>query len=176
MQKTERTWFKGAFWQKYGTCFCLILFVGLTAEWQTGYHGLIGYRKDVSEQLAERAEMTDDDAAVFLERIKTLGTEESTRVCYIQRDDEPRWVRNSYTNLAASPISVVYRAVNLNDAVPDWMAQEIRDLHSEYLYVEKTEAEVGKVFNIMTESGDFSCEVLYRIEDDGTNLRLTAVQ
>lgn len=120
--------------------------------------------------------MTDEDAALFLEKIKPLGTEQSTRICYIQRDDEPRWVRNSYTNLAASPISVVYYAVNLNDAVPDWMAQEIRSSHAEYLYVEKTEADIGNVFNNMTEEGEFLSETLYHIEDDGTRLRLKAVQ
>lgn len=166
---------KWAFVQKYGPCLCLILFVALTAEWQTGYHGLIGYRQEVQVQLAERADMIDEDAAVFLEKIGQLGTEHSTRVCYVQRDDEPRWVRNSYTNMEASPVSVVYRAVNLDDAVPDWMAQEIRDSHAEYLYVEKTDADVGKVFNIMTDSGVFSCEVLYRIEDDGARMRLVQV-
>lgn len=164
------------FLQKYGPCVCLILFVALTAEWQTGYHGLIGYRKEVSEQLAERADMMDGDAAVFLEKIGQLGTEQSTRVCYVQRDDEPRWVRNSYTNMEASPISVVYKVVNLDDAVTDWMAQEIRDSHAEYLYVEKTDADVAKVFNIMTDSGAFSCEVLYRIEDDGVRMRLVRMQ
>ena len=166
---------KRPFLLKYGSCICLILFVALTAEWQIGYHGLIGYREEVQEQLAERAEMIDGDAALFLKKIETLGTEHSTRVCYVQRDDEPRWVRNSYTNLEASPISVVYKVVNLDDAVTDWMAQEIRDSHAEYLYVEKTDADVAKVFNILTESGTFSCEVLYRIEDDGSQMRLIPI-
>lgn len=167
---------KWSFLREYGPCICLILFVALTAEWQTGYHGLIGYRKEVQEKLAERADMIDEDAAVFLGKIEQLGTGHSTRICYVQRDDEPRWVRNSYVNMEASPISVVYKAVNLDDAVPDWMAQEIRDSHAEYLYVEKTDADVEKVFNIMTESGAFSCEVLYRIEDDGVRMRLIQVE
>jgi len=163
---------KWPFLQKYGSCICLMLFVALTAEWRTGYHGLIGYRTEVQEQLAGRAEMIDEDAALFLEKAELLGTQHSTRVCYVQRDDEPRWVRNSYTNLEASPISVVYKVVNLDDAVTDWMVQEIRDSHAEYLYVEKTEADVAKVFNILTEPDPFSCEVLYRIEDDGSQMRL----
>lgn len=172
----EKKRLSGAFFQKYGVCLCFILFVGLTTEWQTGYHGLIGYREDAAEQLAGRAEMTDEDAALFLEKIKALGTEQSARICYVQRDDEPRWVRNSYTNLEASPISVVYHAVNLDDAVPDWMAEEIRSSHAGYLYVEETDADVGKVFNNMTDGGVFSCETLYRIEDDGARLRLAAVR
>lgn len=172
----EGPWYRQGFLAKYGVCLCFLLFVGLTAEWQTGYHGLIGYREEVSKQLAERAGMTDEDAALFLEKIKILGTGQSTRVCYIQRDDEPRWVRNSYTNLEASPISVVYYAVNLEDAVSDWMAEKIRDSHAEYLYVEKTDADTRRVFNNLTEGKDFSCEKLYRIEDDGTRLRLVEAQ
>lgn len=168
--------FDGGFRQKYGVCIVFLLFVGLTAEWKTGYHGLIGYREEVMVKLHERAEMTDEDAALFLEKIRALGTGQSARVCYVQRDDEPKWVRNSYTNLEASPISVVYYAVNLDDAVPDWMAQEIRNTHAGYLYVEKTDADARKVFNNMTDGSVFSCETLYRIEDDGIRMRLVAVQ
>ena len=56
------------------------------------------------------------------------------------------------------------------------MAQEIRSSHAEYLYVEKTEADIGNVFNNMTEESEFLSETLYHIEDDGTRLRLKAVQ
>ena len=175
-ESVKEPWYQRGFMAKYGVCLCFLLFVGLTADWRTGYHGLIGYRKEVPEQLTARAEMTDEDGALFLEKIKVLGTGESTRICYVQRDDEPKWVRNSYTNLAASPISVVYCAVNLDDAVPDWMAEQIRDSHASYLYVEQTDADTWKVFNNMTDDGTFSCEKLYRIEDDGTQMRLAELQ
>lgn len=163
------------FMKQYGTSLCLILFVALTAGYQTGYHGLIGYRKAVSEQLQERAEMVDEDALLFLEELQVLGTRNSTRVCYIQRDDEPRWVKNSYTNMEASPISVVYKSLNLNDAQTDWMVQEIRASHAEYLYVEETTADAAAVFDAIIAEGDFNCEVLYRIEDDGAQMRLREV-
>ena len=118
--------------------------------------------------------MIDEDAEEFLHTIQMLGTENSTRVCYVQRDDAPRWVKNSYTNMEASPVSVVYKSVNLNDALTDWMVQEIRDTHASYLYVEETDADAGAVFMpIMAEGQDsFSCGVLYRIEDDGVQMRL----
>ena len=58
----------------------------------------------------------------------------------------------------------------------DWMAEKIRDSHAEYLYVEKTDADTRRVFNNLTEGKDFSCEKLYRIEDDGTRLRLVEAQ
>ncbi|MDD6812528.1 MAG: hypothetical protein PUD93_11855 [Lachnospiraceae bacterium] len=157
---------------KYGTSLCLILFVALTAGYQTGYHGLIGYREEVTGQLEERAEMIDEDAALFLEKIQVLGTKESTRVCYVQRDDTPRWVKNSYTNLEASPVSVVYKSLNLNDAQTEWMVEEIRTSHAEYLYVEHTEADAAAVFDILVTEGSFACETLYRIADDGGQMKL----
>ena len=164
------------FVKQYGTSLCLILFVALTAGYQTGYHGLVGNRTEVSDNLQERAEMVDEDALLFLEKIQVLGTTESTRVCYIQRGDEPRWVKNSYTNMEASPISVVYKNLNLDDAQTDWMVQEIRASHAEYLYVEETQADVSAVFDAVTADGQFDCEMLYRIEDDGTQMHLIAVQ
>ncbi len=167
---------KRIFSEQYGPCLCLILFVALTTQWRAGYHGLIGYRSETEGQSAQRADMIDEDAALFLETIDALGTEHGARVCYVQRDDEPRWVRNSYVNLEASPVSVVYKSVNLDDAVTDWMVQEIRSLHAEYLYVEHTDADIGKVFNNMTVGGAFSCEALYRIEDDGMQMRLVQVR
>ncbi|MBO5208524.1 MAG: hypothetical protein J6B68_04175 [Lachnospiraceae bacterium] len=164
------------FVKQYGTSLCLILFVALTAGYQTGYHGLVGYRAEVLDNLQERAEMVDEDALLFLEKIQVLGTTESTRVCYIQRGDEPRWVKNSYTNMEASPISVVYKSLNLDDAQTDWMVQEIRASHAEYLYVEETQADASAVFDAVTADGQFDCEMLYRIEDDGVQMRLIAVQ
>lgn len=169
---------KTAWVKKYGTCLCFFVWIALTAGWKTGYHGLIGYREEIAENLSERAEMIDEDAVLFLQTIQVLGTENSTRVCYVQRDDVPRWVRNSYTNMEASPISVVYKSVNLDDALTDWMAQEIRDTHASYLYVEETDADTDAVFAPMMAAGEdgFACGVLYRIEDDGGQIRLLPVE
>ncbi len=163
--------------RRYGSSLCFLAFIALTAGWRTGYEGLIGYRGSVQARLAERADMIDEDAASFLQSIQILGMENSTRVCYIQRDDTPRWVKNSYTNMEASPVSVVYRSVNLDDAVTDWMVQEIRDSHAFYLYVEETDADANSVFApMMDEAADsFRCGVLYRIEDDGGQMRLVPV-
>lgn len=163
------------FVQRYGTSLCFILFVALTAGYQTGYHGLIGYRTEISERLQERTQMIDEDSGLFLEKIQVLGTDNSTRVCYIQRDDAPRWVKNSYTNMEASPISVVYKSLNLNDAQTDWMVEEIRTSHAEYLYVENTEADAAAVFDTLIAEGGFACETLYRIADDGVEMQLIPI-
>lgn len=104
-----------------------------------------------------------------------LETAGDTRVCYIRRGDAPRWVNNSYLGYEASPVSVVYRSVNLEDAPTDWMVQEIRASHAGYLYAEETEADAGAVFDEIMETGEFACGVLYRIVDEGGVLRLVSV-
>ena len=164
-----------AFVRRYGTYLCLILFVALTAGFHVGYYGLIGYRKDTQMKLAERADMIGEDETRFLNTVRILGTDNGTRVCYIRRGDAPRWVNNSYAGYEASPISVVYKSVNLNDAPTDWMVQEIRASHAAYLYAEQTDADVGAVFDEITRESAFSCGVLYHITDDGTEMKLTQV-
>lgn len=175
----EKVFMKGgmpALFRKYGTYLCFILFVALTAGYRIGYHGLAGYRNEVDAKLQERAGMIGEDEARFLEAAGLLGTDYSARVCYIRRGDEPRWVNNSYVSYEASPVSVVYQSVNLDDAPTDWMVQEIRSTHAGYLYVEETDADTGAVFNGLTEPGKFSCETLYRIEDTGAEMKLARVQ
>lgn len=163
------------FLRKYGAYLCFILFVALTAGYRIGYHGLVGYRQEIEAKLAERVEMIGADEAKFLETIRILETDTGARVCYIRRGDAPRWVNNSYTAYEASPISVVYKSVNLDDAPTEWMVQEIRSSHAAYLYAEDTEADAGEVFDEITREGAFACGVLYRIEDDGVNMELTRV-
>lgn len=163
------------FVHRYGTYLCLILFVALTAGYQVGYDGLIGYHKNTTDALEERANMIGEDEARFLDTISVLGREQGTRVCYIRRGDVPRWVNNSYTAYEASPISVVYKSVNLDDAPTDWMTEEIRSTHAAYIYAEETDADAGAVFDEIMQTGTFSCGVLYQIVDDGTEMKLTPV-
>ena len=120
--------------------------------------------------------MLGADEMQFLEALRALPqplqAEGGVRVCYIRRGDAPRWVNNSYLSYEASPVSVVYRSVNLDDAPADWMMQEIRASHAGYLYAEETKQDAGAVFDGITESGEFACGVLYRIAEDGSTLRL----
>ena len=164
------------FLHQYGVCLVFILFVALTAGYRVGYHGLIGYRNDAEALLQERADMLGADEMQFLEALQALPqplqAEGGVRVCYIRRGDAPRWVNNSYLSYEASPVSVVYRSVNLDDAPADWMMQEIRASHAGYLYAEETKQDAGAVFDGITESGEFACGVLYRIAEDGNTLRL----
>lgn len=164
-----------AFVSRYGTYLCMILFVALTAGYRIGYDGLVGYRNSTADRLAERASMLDEDERQFIRAVEVLGTDHGARVCYIRRGDAPRWVNNSYLAYAVSPISVVYKSVNLSDAPTEWMAEEIRSSHAGYLYVEETDADAGAVFDEMTQSGAFSCGMIYSVADDGAGIKLTPV-
>lgn len=161
--------------RQYGVYLCFLLFVALTAGYGIGYHGLVGYRGDVGGSLKEREEMIGEEERLFLDALEILGSEGSGRVCYIRRDDAPRWVNNSYTSYEAAPVSVTYRSVNLDDAPTEWMVQEIRDSHAAYLYVEETDADAGNVFGPLMQGEDFQCGMLYLIEDDGAEMKLTGV-
>ncbi|MBD5522664.1 MAG: hypothetical protein HDR03_15825 [Lachnospiraceae bacterium] len=163
-------------WHKYGTLLIFVLFVALTVGYEDGYYALIGYRNDVDSLLEVRDSMINEDARTFLNALGEVEVGSGTRVLYIQRDDEPRWVENSYASMEASPISVVYRSVNLEDAPGDWMEAEIRASHAFYLYVENAPADDGAgVFDEMVTDDIFFYEKLYKIEDDGDRLRLSGL-
>lgn len=153
-----------------------VLFVALTAGYENGYYGLIGYQNNVDSLLEVRAGMIDEDARTFLNALEAIEVGSGTRVLYIQRDDEPRWMGNSYTGMEASPVSVVYRNINLEDAPGDWMEAEIRASHAFYLYVENAPADDGAgVFDEMVTDDIFCYEKLYKIEDDGERLCLSGL-
>ncbi|MDE6661976.1 MAG: hypothetical protein K2K46_01410 [Lachnospiraceae bacterium] len=168
--------FVSGFFHKYGTFLFFVLFVALTAGYENGYYGLIGYRNYVDSLLGVRAGMIDEDARTFLDKLEAIEVGSGTRVLYIQRDDEPRWMENSYTGMEASPVSIVFRNVNLEDASGDWMEAEIRASHAFYLYVETAPVYEGAgVFDEMITDDIFCYEKLYKIEDDGGKLSLSGL-
>lgn len=172
--------FAGDKWPKlcrrYGKICCLIFLTALTAQWNISYHGLIGYRKEVSDQLQIRADMLDEEARTFLNALEVLDPAGSTRVLCIQ-GGAPRWVRNTYTSMEASPVSVVYQNINLQDAPMDWLAQEIIASHASYLYVGEMEGTEVLLSFLPEGAEDFVPNILYRIikREDGM-IRLEAAE
>lgn len=164
------------FCRRYGKICCLIFLTALTAQWNVSYHGLIGYRKEVSDQLQIRANMLDEEARVFLNALEVLDPTEGTRVYCIQSGD-PRWVRNTYTNMEASPVSVVYDNINLQDAPADWLAEMIIASHASYLYVGEMKGTEVLLSFLPEGVEDFVPNILYRIikKEDGT-IRLEAAE
>lgn len=174
-----------AFVRRYGAYLSVVLFVALTAGYRAGYDGLIGYRHDTDAAMAQRAAMIGQNEEAFLGVLRDIDADRDIagnpggRILYIRKENEPRWVNNSYLSYEASPVPVVYRSVALADAPAEWMVQEIRDSHTLYLYVEEGAAQnedvLNAVFGGMMQDGDFSCGVLYFVSDDGTEMKLTPV-
>lgn len=160
--------------RQYGAQLCFILFVALTANYYIGYYGLVGYRNDLAEQRLEREAYMDEKAEAFLEAVQVLRPEDTARVYYFRGADTPEF-HNIYTSYIASPVSVVHKEMDLDEADADWVIGQIRGSHASYLYVEDTAADENAVFDAVTQGERFSCGVLYRITDDGQNMKLTRV-
>lgn len=158
--------------RQYGAQLCFILFVALTANYYIGYDGLVGYRGDLAEQMLEREVYLDDKAEAFLDAIQVLRTEDTARVYYFRGADTPEF-HNIYTSYLASPVSVVHKEIDLDEADADWVLGQIRGSHASYLYVEDTDADEGAVFDAVTQGEKFACGVLYHITDDGQSIKLT---
>lgn len=146
----------------------------MTANYQIGYYGLVGYRSDIGEQMQERETYIDKSAETFLDAIQILRSDHTARVYYFRGADTPEF-HNIYTSYAAAPISVVHKEIDLDEASGEWVIGQIKGSHASYLYVEETDADESAIFDAVTQGESFSCGVLYRITDDGQNIKLTRV-
>lgn len=175
MERGERMFAgRSPFWQSYGTILVFVLFTALTAQWETGYDGLIGYRAHTEEALQTRSEMQDDASAALLEALRELQQPQA-RVLVVQEDEASRWVRNSYTNMEAAPVSLVYQGVRLEDATQEWLTEIMRASHAGYLFVNDTQADTGVLFDAMTQGAPFETQTLYQIVEGEGGICLTAV-
>lgn len=160
--------------RRYGVQMCFILFVALTANYQIGYYGLVGYRNDIGEQIQERETYIDESAETFLDVIQILRSDHTARVYYFRGADTPEF-HSIYTSYIAAPVSVVHKEIDLDKASGEWVLGQIKGSHASYLYVDETDADKNAIFDAVTQGETFSCGVLYRITDDGQNIKLTHV-
>lgn len=163
-----------AWLRRYGVQLCFILFVALTANYQIGYDGLVGYRNESEELLGEREGYVDEEAEAFLGEIQMLRTNKRARVYYFRGADTPEF-HNIYTSYLAAPVSVVHKEMELDEASAEWVLDQIRASHASYLYAEETGGDENAVFDAVTQGEAFSCGALYRIEDDGESIKLIRV-
>lgn len=108
----------------------------LTSDYQSAYRALWGYRTDVSQELVRRDEILDDAARQF---IKDVGGGASTtrgRVLYIRDLSDVSWVRNTYISFEASPVSVMYANVDLQNTTKEELWSLMEQAHAECIYIE----------------------------------------
>ncbi|MGN1179628.1 MAG: hypothetical protein ACI4SD_00335 [Suilimivivens sp.] len=156
------------FWRTYGGILVCLAFVFLTADYNSAYRGLIGYRSEVSENRQDAEAMIDEAAAVFLEKTGGGQAGYHGRVLYLRDSSDVSWVRNTYISFYAAPVSVMYGNVSAKEMTGEDIVQAILDAHAGYLYADEIE-NGRKLFEALTEDGTFEYGCLYRVvAENGT--------
>lgn len=145
-----------------GFILCL-LFVFLTADYQSAYRGLWGYRNTVSDALNEREEIIDGQAEKFLEAVGAGTFHNSKRVLYLRDISDVSWVRNTYIGFEAAPVSVMYGNVDAKSMGSSDIVSAIESAHAGYLYVDEIE-DGEALWESFTGGEVFEYGCLYRIE------------
>lgn len=157
-----------------GMLLCL-LFVFLTADYESAWRGLYGYRESIHENLEQRGQIVDEAAEKFLEAKDAAYFESGGRVLYLRDVSDVSWVRNTYISFEAAPVSVMYGNVDasvMSEADVEKMAEEA---HAGYLYAEEIQ-EGEKLFSAFVEDDIFESGCFYRIEKENGVMKLVKAQ
>lgn len=148
-----------------------ILFVLLTADYNSAYRALIGYRQEAAKEKTRREELIDEAAQEFLEEIGAGENKGMGRVLYLRDVSDISWVRNTYLNFEAAPVSVMYGNIDGSSMSSTDIVNAIEDAHADYLYVDEIKGGEA-LFSALTEDGSFSYKSLYSIETESGKLWL----
>ena len=156
-----------------GPLLCLA-FVFLTADYQSAYRGLAGYRGTAAMSLEERADIVDEAAGKFLEQVGGGAYGSIGRVLYLRDISDVSWVRNTYISFEASPVSVMYGNVDAGATGSEEILAMLEDAHAGYLYAEEIEGG-GESLKALTRDGSFDFGCLYRVAQEAENRYLVKV-
>ncbi|RKI88071.1 hypothetical protein D7V94_19875 [Parablautia intestinalis] len=154
-----------------GAALCMA-FVLLTTDYVSAYRGLIGYRENVNEILAEREEIIDESAQTFLEKVGAGSQESIGRVLYLRDVSDISWVRNTYISFEAAPVSVMYGNVDTLSMDSEDIANAIRDAHAGFLYVEELNGDGEELLAPFLDGEKFEFERLYQVTEESGRMRL----
>lgn len=144
---------------------CCFLFVFLTADYESAYRGIWGYHDTISETLSERQEIVDEQAQEFLEKTGARTFDNSYRVLYIRDISDISWIRNTYVNYEASPVSVMHGNVDGSAMGAEDIQRLVEESHAEYLYVEEIQ-DGQELLSTFTRGKPFEYESLYQIVEE----------
>lgn len=159
--------------KNWGILLCL-LFVFLTADYQSAYRALIGYRDSIADTMQEREKIVDEQAKAFLEKVKAGQSGSGKRVLYLRDTSDISWVRNTYTGFEAAPVSVMYGNLDGKTAVSKDVLRAIDDAHAGYLYADEI---LGgdELFDTLTAGEAFEYGCLYEVSTEGEKTVLKKV-
>lgn len=153
-----------------GLLVCLV-FVFLTANYECGYRGIIGYRAVTEQALQERADIVDEQAEQFLAKTGAGQPDKEGRVLYLRDVSDVSWVRNTYISFEAAPISVMYGNIDGTSVRKEDIIRLIEDTHAGYLYADEILG--GKeVFSLFTENEVFEYGCLYQVTGQNEQVKL----
>lgn len=153
---------------------CCLLFVFLTADYESAYRGIWGYRNTVSEILSQRQEIVDGQAREFLEKAGARQPGNSYRVLYVRDISDISWVRNTYVNYEAVPVSVMHGNVDAETMEVQDVQRMMEESHAGYFYADEI-AGGRKLLEVFTGGEPFCFGSLYRITEQDGKLRLQKV-
>lgn len=151
---------------RYGGILICLAFVLLTADYNSAFRGLAGYRSSVSDDHKAAQDMIDEAAETFLENVGAEQKGSHGRVLYLRDASDVSWVRNTYISFFAAPVSVMYGNVNAEAMGSEEIVKAIDDAHAGYLYAEEI-TNGQELFDELTAGESFAYGCLYRVVTEG---------
>ena len=155
----------------FGAVLCIV-FVLLTTDYKSAYRALYGYRDTAGETLAQREEMIDEKAEGFLAAVGAGKAEGLGRVLYLRDISDVSWVRNTYVNFEAAPVSVLYGNVDASSMTSQDIVNAVEDAHAEFLYVDALQGNGEQIFDVLAQGEVFEYGCLYQVMEAGEGVRL----
>lgn len=154
---------------------CCLIFVFLTADYGSAYRGLWGYRDKVSNTFSERQQIVDAQAEDFLAKAGARTFNNSYRVLYLRDVSDISWVRNTYVNYEASPVSVMHGNVDAAAMNAGDIQRVVEESHAGYLYAEAIQGG-QELMESFTGGEAFSYGCLYQIIEENGVMRFNKVK
>ena len=155
----------------FGAVLCMG-FVLLTTDYKSAYRALYGYRDTAGETLAQREEMIDEKAEGFLAAVGAGKGDGLGRVLYLRDISDVSWVRNTYVNFEAAPVSVLYGNVDASSMTSQDIVNAVEDAHAEFLYVDALQGNGEQIFDVLAQGEVFEYGCLYQVMEAGEGVRL----
>lgn len=154
----------------YGPWLICLAFVAVSAHWPQVWQGFWGYRQTREEDLAAREEMISDESRAFLETVGELDFGDGMRVLYCRDAAENQWVKNTYVAFEASPVSLMFAALDPETMGAAQVLDAAESSHAGYLYCDPLQGDAGQLFSEFSE--EFETGTLYRILWEGGGMKL----
>ena len=169
----------GRFIGQYGAyCVCLA-FVLLSADHNSSYRGLVGYRENVAAELQTRNDIIGTHGEILLAKLQNDWQLKAGRILYLQDGQDMSWVGNTYLNYEAAPVSLMHGSINTEIMSEQEIAASLQiliaDSHAQYLYVNPIAGDLGTTLNQYA-GEEFSFETLYRIEETADSIQLIRIE